>query len=264
MCIGAENAKSDGQEDMGERLRSTSVSVRRAAARQLADNEPENLAKGVLVPLLLQTLQDQDDKVRAMGAAAADRVAYANPVNEEAKRLKKAFSLDLSDQAKLREVLLAATADKSAEVRKEAIAALVMIYSPAPDIEIKLVEQFRKESEASVRKVIVEAIVVQSGDPSPGVVDVLVRALQDDKTFVKQTAAQVIGHFRPPELWGKLIENFPGASLPVNGTFLSAIQRYGVDAKPLVPRLEQALSESKALQAEIEQTLRAVKGESPK
>lgn len=221
-------------EVLEERLTSSDVDVRRAAMKELVNDQPEDRAEKV-IPLLVVGLKDSDEKIRIYATGGTRRVTAFKTLKPEIDQLVK-------DSPELKQGLMNVIADDNRKVRENALAGLVQGYEPTREVEAVVLERLRLEQDKTVRMTLIESISM-AGFTSPEAVDALIVALDDESRGVRAMSALSITRLDPlPEkALPKLVELLQSEEVYRKVDYLRAIQAYGPAAEAYLPLMQEML-----------------------
>ncbi|MFA7236290.1 MAG: HEAT repeat domain-containing protein [Phycisphaeraceae bacterium] len=241
-------------------LKDGNVEQRRVAARQLAVVKPERADPKILFPLLKTALEDSDDKVRELAAAAVARVAWGYSMQVGDPRLAQ-LRADKVLEAKL----ITLVADPSDEIRKSVVQSLVLGFDASPVIEKTMLDQFPKEPDAATRGYIVDYLGHHRYTDKEAE-KLIIQALGDRAPHVRQRAALYLKEMKPPTLAVQeaLLDAYQvEGSAAVRQSMLHAMVANRATVEEwrdnYIAHLERTLAELKEASKELEQAIKTIR-----
>lgn len=227
------------------KLGSKNITERRAAMREAAIAAPEDAGDEIL-PYIRAGLADSDQEVRSHAAAAAYRIAtlsYFASKSRDGKVYGKPINIHLDADKALKDSLIKATSDNSAEVREYSFSALAFGFAKSNEIEKHLASHFKSEQSSRVRGAIIKGLA-ERGYSSSESAEAVLTALDDEHPDVRATAAIAIVRTHRTEALPKLAQGLENRDSFTLVRYVEALKSFGAEAQPYIPVIEKAMATS--------------------
>lgn len=209
---------------------------------------------------LFVALEDPDSVVRRTAFGGLGFMAMRNAGTRSSG---KAPPLTATDQERLGPIVRAALQDSDEQIRAFAVNALTLVFSDDAGLESALAAEYARDSSPSVRRQAIARLREIVSLSSVGQA-LLIKALGDQNSGVRQQAALGLGQHKPPAGLAALVSALTAEPSPpsVTGSVVSAIGAYGGAAIPYIAVLEAArVAEiDPAVRAEFDRVLIQLRG----